>query len=313
MSRTRRLGVLGLGIAVLAGVVLAVALLRGGGAPKGEFALPSGVAIAAQAKLSPREIYFGDSVLARVDVEIDRAQIDPDTVALEGVFAPYRPVTPVRRVRKDAARLSRVSFETTLRCLEARCLPKRQDASIVLPRARIAYSAGTGKRALNVSWPPLAVAPRIDPHAVRSFSTEQLANWRAQYVVPPPVSHRISPGWLEALLGGVGVLLVLAGAGVFIHHLIGTPSIVVQWRTARLPPLERALRLLESPSLGPSSPARRRALDVLVVELGRNGAPAMALEARTMAWTNADPPTGETRRLVADVRTLQHDWEDNRE
>lgn len=313
MSRTRRLEVVGLGIAVFAGVVLAVALLRGGGAPNGEFALPSGAAIAVQATLSPREIYFGDSVLARVDVEVDRAQIDPDTVALEGAFAPYGPVTSVRRVRKDAARLSRVSFETTLRCLEARCLPERRDASIVRPRARIAYSAGTGKRALNVSWPPLVVAPRIDPGTVRSFSVEQLTNWRAQYVVPPPVSRRISPGWLEAVLGGVGAMLVLAGAGVFIHHLIGTPSIVVQWRTARLPPLERALRVLESPSLRPSSPARRRALDVIVVELGRDGAPAMALEARMMAWANADPPAGGTRRLVADVRTLLHDQENNRE
>ena len=279
MSRTRRLEVVGFGIAVLAGVVLAVALLRGGGAPKGEFALPSGDAIAVQATLAPREIYFGDSVLAHVDVEVDRTKIDPDTVALEGAFAPYAPVTSVRRVRKDAARLSRVSFETTLRCLEARCLPARRDASIVRPRARIAYSAGTGKRELDVSWPPLVVAPRIDPALVRSFSIEQLTNWRAQYVVPPPVSRR-SPGWVEALLGGVGALLVLAGAVVFVHHLIGTPSIVVQWRTARLPPLERALRVLESPSLRPASPARRRALDVLVVELGRSGAPAMAHEAR---------------------------------
>jgi hypothetical protein len=309
MSRARLLRVIGLGIAVLVGLVLAVALLRGGGAPKGEFTLPEGAAIVAQATLSPREIYFGDSVLARVDIAIDRDKIDPDTVALQGTFAPYRPVTLVRRARKDAARVSTISFETTLRCLEVRCVPERPRTSVALPRAHVVYSTVAGKRALDLSWPPLEVATRIDPRTVDSFSTEQLATWRGQYVVPPPVSYRISSAWLAALLGGAGVLLILGGAGVFIHHLVGTPKIVVQWRAARLPPVERALRVLESSSLGPSSPARRRALDVLVVELGRTGEPARALEARTLAWADAAPNAGDTRRLVADVRTLLHDRE----
>ena len=311
MSRRRRLEVIGLGVAVLAGVVLAVALLRGEGAPQGDLSLPSEAAIAAEATLSPREIYFGDSVLARVDVAIDRDQIDPDTVALAGAFAPYRPVTAVSRARKDAARLSTVSFETTLSCLEPRCLPERPGSRVVF-QARIDYSDVTGKGTLAVSWPPLEVTPRIDPDTV-AFGAEQLANWRAQYVVPPRVSYRISPGWLEAFLGAVGVLLILGGAAAFIHHLAGSPRFVVQWREARLPPLERALRVLESSSLGPSSPARRRALDVLVVELGRNGEPTMALEARTLAWADAAPPAGGTRRLVSDVRTMLHDRENGHE
>jgi len=71
--------------------------------------------------------------------------------------------------------------------------------------------------------------------------------------------------------------------------------------------------VLESSSLGPSSPARRRALDVLVVELGRNGEPRMALEARTLAWADAAPPAGGTRRLVSDVRTMLHDRENGHE
>jgi len=313
MSRTRRLEVIGLAVAVLVGIVLAVAFLRGGGAHKGEFSLPTGTAIAARTTLAPREIYFGAPVLARLDVAIDRNKIDPDTVELEGAFAPYQPVTSVRRERTDAARLSMVSFETMLRCVEARCLPERPWTRVVMPRARIVYSAVAGKGALTVSWPPLDVAPRINPDTVDEFGAQQLASWRAQYVVPPRVSYRLSPRWLEALLGGVGVLLMLGGAAVFIHHVIGLPTIVVQWRTARLPPLEQALRMLESSSLRPSSPARRRALDVVVVELGRNGEPGMALEARTLAWADAAPAAGDTRRLVADIRTLLHDRENGSE
>lgn len=313
MSRTRRLEVVGLGVAALAGVVLAVALLHGGGAPKGDFSLPTGTPIAAQTTLSPREIYFGDTVLARIDVAIDRDRIDPDTVELQGALAPYRPVTSVRRTRTDAARLSMVSFETMLRCIEPRCLPKRPGTSVVMPRARIIFSDLAGKRVLSVSWPRLDVAPRIDPDTVKEFGAKQLTSWRAGYVVPPRVSYRLAPGWLEALLGGVGAVLILGGAVVFIHHLVGLPTIVVQWRAAQLPPLERALRVLESPSLGTSSPARRRALDVVVVELGRNGDPAIALEARTLAWANEAPRSGDTRRLVADIRRLLHDRENGNE
>lgn len=313
MSRARPLTAIGLAAAALAAAVLAAALLRGGGSAQGGPSLPAGVAIGARTTLSPREIYFGDSVLARVDVAIDRDRIDPDTVGLKAVFAPYRPVGPVRRVRKDAAHLSTVSFEATLRCLEVRCLPKRV-GSIVTPHpARIDYSGAAGDRALRVSWPSLTVAPRIDSSTGGSLDAEQLAAWRAQYVAPPRVSYRISPVGLEALLGVCGVLLVLGGAGVLIYRVAGTPTIVEHWRTARLPPLERALRMLESPALAPASPARRRALDVLVVELARSGEPGMAFEARTLAWTDAAPPVGDTRRLVADVRTLLHDRENGSE
>jgi hypothetical protein len=50
-----------------------------------------------------------------------------------------------------------------------------------------------------------------------------------------------------------------------------------------------------------------------VVELGRNGEPTMALEARTLAWANAAPPAGDTRRLVSDVRSTLHDRENGNE
>jgi hypothetical protein len=303
MTRPSPLHLVALGIAVLAGLVFAISLLRGPGAPQGGPQW-TGAPIRARATLSPREVYFGDSVRARVEVEVDRERVDPDSVTLKNTFAPYRSVGPLRRSRKDAGRLSLVSFETTLRCLELNCLPERARAALSPQPASVVFSDAGGEAVLRVDWPSLEVSPRITPSTESAFDSETLASWRAEYVDPPPVSYRLSPAWLEALLGVMGVLLIVVGAGFLLRDLLGTPKIVVQWRTARLPPLEHALRVLESPSLAEDIPARRRALDVLAVELGRTGEPAMAVEARSLAWTDAAPLRRDTRRLVTEVRTM---------
>ena len=299
MKHPRPLVVASLAVAALAVALLVVTVLRNG--PRREGA--TGTPLIARPSLSPSEIYFGDLVHARIDVSIDPKRIDPDTMELARAFAPYRSVGPIRRVRSDTGRLSIISFQVTLRCLELRCLPNSGDTVIRPQPARIVFSSPSGRHELELGWPDLEVTPRILNSAFSS-SIERVSSWRAQDRVPPAVSYRFSPTALETLLGILGGLLLLAGAALFTYHLVGTPEVVERWRLARLPPLERALRLLESSSIRSGSPARRRALDLLAVELARTGEPAKAGEARSLAWTDAPPTLGESRRIASEAREL---------
>jgi hypothetical protein len=242
-------------------------------------------------------------VRARIDVSVDPTRIDPNRIELAPAFAPYQSVGPIRRSRSGAGRVSVVSFQVTLRCLELRCLPDSADTVIRPQPAHIVFASPSGRHELEVGWPDLEVTPRILKSAFSS-SVERVSSWRAQDRVPPAVSYGFSPTSLETVLAILGGLLLLGGAALFTLHVVGTPEVVERWRLSRLPPLERALRLLESSSIRSGSPARRRALDLLAVELARTGEPAKAGEARALAWTDSPPALGDSRRIASEAREL---------
>ena len=118
----RRLAAAALAL-VAVGVLVAVLVLRDDGSSTE--ALDRAQALEARVVVSPRVVLFGDTVTARVQVALDRARIDPDSLRVEAEFTPWQLVRAPQRIRGDAARATYVETVYVLRCLGPPCVPTR--------------------------------------------------------------------------------------------------------------------------------------------------------------------------------------------
>jgi hypothetical protein len=253
-------------------------------------------AVEAQAVLSPQIVLFGDTLTARVDVTVDPARVDPDSVRVRTDFAPWELVEPPRRARKDGRGTAYVSVTFVLRCLTSPCVPPRDTAPRDFPPALVTY-AGDGR--LEVEWPRLVVHSRI-PDRAPQFP------WKADVVSLPAVSYRLPPGVLLGLLLGGAVLLTLSGGALAYRarppRRVAPEPLPAPPPEPPLPPLERALVLLEDPHPQDGTADRRRALELVADALaGRDE--GLAANARALAWSEHDPPPSETTGLAARART----------
>jgi hypothetical protein len=253
---------------------------------------------------------FGDDVTARIDVVVDRRRADPDKVHVRTPFSPLEAVTH-RTQRWNVGPVTYIRKTWTLRCLSPLCAQKEPTfaaglagakaasgrRATALPRAQIVY-LGTPHRTLSLNWPTVEWLSRIN-------RTEEASGSFFYHVdlVPPPVSYAISPGRL--LVFGTLALLVLVAIPVAIVW-----RRTVERRRARepepepeLPPLERALGLLEWAASNSDEIARRRALELVAVELGREGKDELSGEARALAWQPPAPPADDAGALGARVRS----------
>jgi hypothetical protein len=274
--------------------------------------------------LTPNVHLFGEPVVARVDVVVDRDKVDPGDLRLRTDFAPYETIGETSVERQDLGRYTHLRYTTTLRCLNEDCIPRTIRNSEVMisqtpelplfpenqqrddkrrydfPPGIVSTGVGSDARTLGRAvWPPLRSVSRInwfDPNVVgQGFPFES-------NVTPlPEPSYRVSPTLL-----GVGLLL-LASA------LLALPAWLL-WdrrrrrvspaadRGASLSPLERALVLVEWASRRPSVGERREALEVLAVELdGKEGA-ERADGVREQGWSPPSPAPEEMTELVASIR-----------
>jgi hypothetical protein len=253
-------------------------------------------AVKAQAVLSPQIVLFGDTLTARVDVTVDPTRVDPDSVRVRTDFAPWEHVEPPRRLRKDGGGTAYVSVTFVLRCLTSPCVPPRDTAPRDFPAALVTY-AGDGR--LDVEWPPLIVHSRI-PDRAPQFP------WQADVVSLPAVSYRLPPGLLLGLLLSGGALLTLAGGALAYRarppRRVAPEPLPAPPAEPALPPLERALVLLEDLHPQDGTADRRRALELVADALaGRDE--GLAANARALAWSEHDPPPSETTGLAARART----------
>jgi hypothetical protein len=294
-------------VLVVAGVVvLALSIL---GAGEDGRALPNGRAITATARIDPTTPLFGDEITGRIDVAVDRRRADPGKVHVRTPFSPLEPVAH-RTQRWDVGRITYIRKTWTLRCLSPLCAQRQPTftaglagdkgsgrRATALPPATIVY-VGKPRRTLNLDWPTVEWLSRIN-------RTEEASGTFFYHVdlVPPPVSYAISPGRL--LVFGTLALIVLLAIPVAIVW-----RRIVERRHARapppepeLPPLERALRLLEWAASDSDEVARRRALELVAVELRRNGRDDLSGEARALAWQAPAPPADDAGALGARVRS----------
>ena len=182
--------------------------------------------IAAQGTLDPRITLFGDTIVAHVDVLLDRQRVDPASVRVGTEFLPWEIVGQPTRVRRDSGTDTHLRTTFALRCTGSPCIPPNQSAALEFDAARVSYAkpgAAPGDRtSIAVHWPVLLVYSRFAAaNADGSTGTAGQNPWRADFISFPAATYRISPSLL------LPVLIVLAGllaAAGFVAGLRRDPS-----------------------------------------------------------------------------------------
>lgn len=316
MSRDRVL--VRVALAVVAGLTALVFVLvtwdRGG---KGELTPTEGApAIEARTDLSPRSVFFGDTVTALVEVTLDRNRVDPDSVRVQTDFSPWKPVASPER-RRDAETITYLRMSFVLRCLTSSCIST--DASAVLldkaiqtfGQARVTYAAPEGavssdRGSLQVPWPRLLIGARYSARAAQS-SGPSSGGWRADLLSLPAVTYAVTPGLLFALLLAAGTLLGSA-AGAFAYLVRPRRGSPTRPRADGPPepvltPLERAFALLEDSARVDGAGDQRRALELVAAALAERGDMKLALASRALAWSEPVPGVRETNGLAVRARS----------
>jgi len=310
---SRRRFLAGIGLAA-SGLVAALAIVVSGA--REEQATPKASerpAVTAHTDVRPRMHLFGDTLVARIDLVVDRDAVDPARVRVAHSFVPYV-AEQVTTVRHDAGRVSHVYYTFRLRCLTAACLSRSQRTRVRFAPVRVSYRSASGDvRETRASWPSIAGYSRIasTPREERTsnrFATPVAPPWRADLAAAPRVSYRIPPTVAFSALLLTAVLLALAAA-VLVYRALprrAAPS----WEAwlALLPALERALAVLERTRSEGDATARRRALERLGSELRAHGANELARATLELAWAEAAPAPEAISRLVQEVRSSGEDW-----
>jgi hypothetical protein len=318
-ARTRRVPGTGalLCLAAAAVVILAAAC---GGDDEDTPAVPQGRYVAASRTLTPSMHLFGDTVRARVDVVVDRDHLDPNRVRLEAEFPPYERVGEIEVERRDYDRYTRLRYDIALRCLGLPCLAGAVSPGITpaggTPEARRAekvfrfrpahvyYEESGEKKARHLKrvwWPRLESLTRISP-SEPGLTFALRSPFRTTISSLPGVTYRISPTLLgTALLAGAALLLILPGALTWswLRGRRGPPPVE---EAPELTPLQRAILLVEQARESVDGEDRRKALEVLAVELDASGRDEHAQTARRLAWSPAEPSPDAAGELVETVK-----------
>ena len=261
---------------------------------------PRGKPLTAAVSITPREHLFGDPVVARVDVALDRELVDAGEVRVLPRFSPYRRTATTEVMRRDVGRTTLLHYRFRLQCLERACVPRLPSKSFRFPPVVVQYvlHAERGITGLPVRWPPVSVLSLLPPGDVAA------AKLRADAADLPSISYRIPPTLLGWLLTGLAASLVLAVGAALALRLRPRPRpvpVVAERVGAGLPPLERALALVER-AASEGEEERRTALDELAQALAANGLAAFAPDARRLAWSSRAPRRREMAELAAGVR-----------
>ena len=291
-------------LVVVVGVVAGVLVSSSGGHAA---APPS--AIQARSAILPGVVLFGDTLTARLDVVIDRSKVDPGSVRVHAGFAPWQAAAPPKQVRRDGSASSTYIGKTyVLRCLQADCTAQNDTFVEDFDKARVTYVTRDGThRVLQVKWPQLVVDSR---YAQKTLSAQgaPVAPWKAALFSLPPATYSISPTLLFALLLTGGLVLLFATGGLVYlawrpAAVQATPAPPPPPRAPVLPPLERALLLLELSEREDGAGDQRRALERVADELARRGELELARKARALAWSEQAPGTEQTMEFAASARS----------
>jgi hypothetical protein len=301
-------------------VALCVLALAGCGGTDSKPLLVGGKPASVRGSLTPDVHLFGEPVVVRVDVIVDRDQVAPADVQVRTDFKPYEPVGETAVSRKDLGRFTHLTYTTRLRCLNEDCIPpnvgnvtisqtpqlpllpepqqRDEKAKYQFPPSLVTAKAEPEDKLLGrVVWPPLRSLSRINWYD--SSVVGQGFPFVSTVTPLPEPTYRISP----TLLG----LLLLALAAAIVAVPVG--YLVRQRRARREPkaaapalsPLERALALVEWASRRPSIDERREALEALAYELDGD-ADDDASRARAHGWSPPSPGPDEMTELVSNVR-----------
>jgi hypothetical protein len=249
--------------------------------------------LAVRASVSPRSHLFGDSVVAEVEVVVDRSAAG--SVRVRPDFSPYRVIgTPdVRRI--DGGDSVELHYRYALDCLVRACLPGDTRRRVVFSPVHVVARLAGRDRDSVATWPPLIVRSRLAP--------EDVARPQLRSTVYPigAVSYRTGPGALFWTLVGVASLFAMGAAVLLVHVLRG---VRIPWRRSRferLGSLERAIFLVRLSAEADDAGRRRRALERLGHELELRGRAELGREACRLAWSGTAPEEADVLSLAGRV------------
>ncbi|HEU5009383.1 MAG TPA: hypothetical protein VFT33_01665 [Gaiellaceae bacterium] len=304
----------GLATVGLVGALVVVAFWDGGGSdvPEPTVASPSG--IQAYADLDTYSVHFGDTVTAKVEVTLDRARVDPDSVRVRADFTPWKPIGPPQVVRRDGRSTTYVETRYTLRCLESFCTTPEEQSLQGFPPARVGYTAlGAGDakdtpKTVRVAWPQLLVKARYAPPSASQSASQSPTRWQADLLTLPAATYRIGPWGLTLILLGLAALLAAAAVAIVLRtRPRPTPPVAVAVSGSPgigMTPLEYALELLEDPARVNGSGDQRRALELVADGLVHRGDGVLGRAARALAWSRSVPKIDETRSVARRARAV---------
>jgi len=276
---------------VVAGVVALV--LAFGDRGQSQAIMPTGDdGVAVRTLLRPTSVLFGDPLAARVDVVVDREQLDPDAIELDTQFAPFI-VKRQRRERSDFDRFTRLRYVFELDCLEAACVPDTFEKPIQFPQTIVRVD---GVEVAERDWPLFLITARVRETGAAAANARE---WRAAPIVRA-ASYRVSPPVLTAILVALALALLAVATAALAVGLRGMSL----KRRRRLSALERALAVLEKAHASGIAEEQRLALDRLADELRATGAGELAVSARRLAWAEQTPAHERTAALSDGVRDL---------
>ena len=298
--------------AALLALALAAFAAGCGGGEEAAPPLPKFRSIALTRWFEPKAAFFGQPVTAHLEVVVDNRKLDPDRIRIVPKLFPWRRYSGLDARRQDSGRYTRLSYAVRLRCLYYSCLPTRIDYPGIVPyrdqrvsrfQAWHVYYDDPKKRKPRhlerVFWPTLERVSNLDLTDVRV--TFQQSPGRFSISELPEVSYRLPPPLLA-------VLILLAAAA-----LLAFPAWVgLRWLRSRrppppepeppLPPLERALALVEWARERVDGAERREALEELAFRLDEVGRAELAESARRLAWSSDSPSPAAADELVGEVR-----------
>src|SRR4051812_2722452 len=158
----------------------------------------------ATATLSTRAVSFGDPLGARLDLLLDPAAIDVDSVRVRARFDPWRVAgSAIRQTQGDGVLLS---YRYKLDCLEQGCLPQGAASPKRFQPAVVSFRTRDGAPGITqVSWPTYRVSSWLG--GTEADSPAQHLRHDASL---PAASFRASPGTLQSVLAALAALLALA-------------------------------------------------------------------------------------------------------
>jgi hypothetical protein len=306
--RRRRTLVVAAVAAVGIGVIaLGAAILGTGG---GGSALPGGVPLAATASVSPNVVYFADPLTARIDIAVDTHKVDPDRVRIATDFGPFDRLSQ-HKVRSDAGRITSIRETYRLRCLSRECvqiLPSVAAAAggakpsgrreTEFPPAQVYVQGRSSVQPILLQWPTVESVTRVN----QAESQLQTFFYHAD-LTPPARSYALSPSGLLWLLFVVALALAAVPVAIALRRVREYRRVRGPAPRQELAPLERALRLLDWANRQPEGEKRRRALELVALELEREGRGELGDEARALAWSPPSPPPEQAGELGTRVRS----------
>lgn len=274
-------------------------------------------------ELTPDVHMFGEPVVARVDVILNREKVDPADVQLKTDFEPYEKVGETREERREIGDFTVIRYTMTLNCLNERCIPptaagettvsqlpglppflpgqaRDEKMKVDFTPATLVMDAEPKDKTLGrVVWPPLRSLSRINWYD--SSVVGQGFPFVATVTPLPDPQYRISPTVLGLALLALAVAL-LALPVWLVSRVRGRRGVPEAEAGPALSPLERALRLVEWASRRPSVDERREALEALAFELGHEDHDGSATKAREQGWSPPSPEPEEMTGLVESIR-----------